>query len=166
MGDTGSQFLGALLAYIGIKYYWNLPNLANIQSIELQFMFPALGFLIPILDTSIVTVARLRRGQSPFVGGRDHLTHHLSYLGIPDKLIPLVLGIASIVSALLVLSLLVYIPQGITGLLYISAGYVLAVSATFITLYQVGLKRKKLREQNSLNVHTDQQKKQKVAVTA
>jgi UDP-GlcNAc:undecaprenyl-phosphate GlcNAc-1-phosphate transferase len=33
----------------------------------------------------------LLRGQSPFIGGRDHTTHHLSYLGLSDRGVALVL---------------------------------------------------------------------------
>jgi hypothetical protein len=44
-----------------------------------------LVFIVPIIDTTTVTINRLLKGKSPFVGGRDHTTHHLSYLGLSDK---------------------------------------------------------------------------------
>ena len=36
-----------------------------------------------------MTINRLLKGQSPFVGGRDHTTHHLSYLGLSDRQVAL-----------------------------------------------------------------------------
>ncbi len=40
---------------------------------------------MPVMDTLTVFIHRLRRGQSPFVGGKDHTTHHLAYLGLSDR---------------------------------------------------------------------------------
>lgn len=85
MGDTGSQFLGIILAVIGIRYFWN-STLMNGKSSEWQQIFVLLiAFLLPIVDTSIVFIKRIGRGQSPFVGGKDHTTHNLSYLGLSDS---------------------------------------------------------------------------------
>lgn len=90
MGDTGSQFLGAFLAVVGIDYCWNsytlLPNLSsNINPILMGFLTIALVFILPITDTITVSINRISRGQSPFVGGKDHTTHHLFFRGITEK---------------------------------------------------------------------------------
>jgi UDP-GlcNAc:undecaprenyl-phosphate GlcNAc-1-phosphate transferase len=37
---------------------------------------------VPVLDTTLVTVTRIRRGVSPFQGGRDHSSHRLVRLGL------------------------------------------------------------------------------------
>ncbi len=84
MGDTGSQFLGALLAAIGIYFFWNGYKFSDSSFIP-KAITPILAFLPSIIDTTCVTINRLSRGQSPFVGGRDHTTHHLSYLGLKDR---------------------------------------------------------------------------------
>lgn len=91
MGDNGSQFLGALLAIIGIQVFWNgsqMPEHSNLYPFLLAFM----AFIVPISDTTSVTINRLMRGQSPFIGGRDHTTHHLSYFGLTERKIALFLG--------------------------------------------------------------------------
>ena len=92
MGDTGSQFLGALLAGLSIMLLWNHrdPMLHGIQF--RQFVLPSLAFVMPLMDTLTVTFHRIRRGQSPFVGGRDHTTHHLAYLGLTDRQVLYALG--------------------------------------------------------------------------
>jgi len=89
MGDTGSQFLGVFLAAIGILYLWNYDAEPNLRNQTKQFIVALLVFIVPIIDTTTVTINRLLKGQSPFVGGKDHTTHHLSYLGLSDRQVAL-----------------------------------------------------------------------------
>jgi UDP-GlcNAc:undecaprenyl-phosphate/decaprenyl-phosphate GlcNAc-1-phosphate transferase len=104
MGDTGSQFLGAFLAAIGIIYLWNGSDFYGTQMPSKQILSVALVFLIPLVDTTTVVIKRLSRGKSPFIGGKDHTTHHLSYLGFSDKSVALLyFGIALISSGLMIL---------------------------------------------------------------
>ncbi len=85
MGDSGSQFLGAFLAWLSIKYFWGFRS-QHIEGVQLkQFLVPILVFTIPLVDTSTVIFHRLRRGLSPFIGGKDHLAHHLVYAGFSEK---------------------------------------------------------------------------------
>ena len=84
MGDSGSQFLGILLAHISIVYLWgNRSSNGGYFQVE-QFFLPMIFFTVPIYDTMTVFIHRLLKGNSPFVGGRDHLSHHLVYLGFKD----------------------------------------------------------------------------------
>lgn len=85
MGDTGSQFLGAFLAWVSIQYFWTFRDSLEGGFQVRQFLIPALAFIVPLIDTTTVTFRRLARKVSPFIGGRDHTTHHLAYLGISDK---------------------------------------------------------------------------------
>ncbi len=76
MGDTGSLFLGFILAALGIKLRFptNIP--------QVTWMVPVLVLGVPILDTSLVIISRLRRGQNPFTTpGKDHLSHRLVRMG-------------------------------------------------------------------------------------
>jgi len=56
----------------------------------MQFLIVFLAFLVLITDTTTVTINRLLRKKSPFIGGKDHTTHHLYYLGLPTDIIALV----------------------------------------------------------------------------
>ena len=90
MGDTGSQLLGSFLAVLGIDYCWNSYELvdqsnATINPILTGFLSIALVFILPISDTITVSINRLKNGQSPFIGGKDHTTHHLFFRGITEK---------------------------------------------------------------------------------
>jgi UDP-GlcNAc:undecaprenyl-phosphate GlcNAc-1-phosphate transferase len=145
MGDTGSQFLGMLLAFVGIKYFWNQPGMNGELVLERQFLAPVLAFLMPILDTTFVSVARLSRGQSPFVGGRDHTTHHLSYLGIPDKFVPLITGAVSITGGVLMLSSM-FIEKWTLSYTIMYAGFIVAMFAIFFVLYRIGGRLRRLRD--------------------
>jgi len=75
MGDAGSLFLGFLLAAVGIKL--RFPS--NTDSIT--WMIPLLVLAVPIFDTTLVFVSRLRRGKNPLTTpGKDHISHRLAFL--------------------------------------------------------------------------------------
>lgn len=75
MGDTGSLFLGFLLAAVAIKL--RFPSNSN----TVTWMIPVMVLGVPILDTTLVFISRLRRGKNPLTTpGKDHLSHRLAYL--------------------------------------------------------------------------------------
>lgn len=76
MGDSGSLFLGFLLAVLGIKI--RIP----LNDIQITWMVPVIVLGLPIFDTALVFVSRTRRGVSFFRGGVDHTTHRLARLGM------------------------------------------------------------------------------------
>jgi len=76
MGDAGALFLGFMLAYLGMKLRFDAPT-------STTFLVPILVMGVPIFDTTLVTVTRLHRGVSPFVGGRDHMSHRIVRAGLP-----------------------------------------------------------------------------------
>lgn len=111
MGDTGSQFLGVLLAAIGVNCFWNGMAFTSEATAVMKVLAVAIIFALPIIDTTTVSIKRIARGQSPFVGGRDHTTHHLSYLGLTDRQIALLFSFISLVSVALTVVLTHYIGQ-------------------------------------------------------
>jgi len=97
MGDTGSQFLGVFLAAIGIYFFWN--DFSNTSDgLFASVMLPLLMFLPSIVDTTIVVINRLSKKQSPFIGGKDHTAHHLSYMGLKDDKVAIVFLLFSLFS--------------------------------------------------------------------
>jgi UDP-GlcNAc:undecaprenyl-phosphate GlcNAc-1-phosphate transferase len=80
MGDTGSLFIGFVLAALGLK----LRFLGNTYVVT--WMVPVVVLLVPIFDTSLVVVSRLRRGLNPLTTpGKDHLSHRLVALGFSRR---------------------------------------------------------------------------------
>ena len=98
MGDTGSQFLGVFLAAMGVMYFWNDNYIISEFSPARQFSLAVMGFILPILDTTVVVFNRLLNGKSPFVGGKDHTTHSLAFLGLSDGKVAIVFLVLSITS--------------------------------------------------------------------
>jgi len=86
MGDSGALFLGFVLAAIGIKV--DFPLNAPIVT----WMIPILVLAVPIFDTTLVTISRLKRGLNPLTTpGVDHTSHRLTYAGLTRREAVLVL---------------------------------------------------------------------------
>ncbi len=111
MGDTGSMFIGLVVAFLGIIYFWNIPASPDNVSHIRKMVIPMIVFIVPIMDTTFVTFARLARGSSPFVGGKDHLTHQMVRIGVPEQMVPVTLGLVSVVSGLLAFFAYTLIPE-------------------------------------------------------
>ncbi|MFM2375519.1 MAG: putative undecaprenyl-phosphate N-acetylglucosaminyl 1-phosphate transferase [Bacteroidota bacterium] len=152
MGDTGSQFLGALLAVVGIKFFWNFEVGGRALDWHTRAIVPVMIFLVPIMDTTFVTIARTMRGQSPFVGGKDHLTHHMTYLGISDSLVPYVLSLVSIASGLLAVLGLRYLPTWPVVQTSIFVSYIIVIFVIFYLLYRLGERSSKVNQQFAQNL--------------
>ncbi len=76
MGDAGSMFLGFMLAAVGIKLRFPV----GVQIVT--WMVPVLILGLPLFDTALVIVSRLRRGLNPLTTpGKDHVSHRLVALG-------------------------------------------------------------------------------------
>jgi len=94
MGDSGSLFLGFTLALLAIARHPQASNVFAVMGV------PTLLFLLPILDTTLVTFTRLLRGQSPAQGGRDHTSHRLIAFGLSERQAVLTLYGVALVSGL------------------------------------------------------------------
>jgi len=80
MGDSGSMPLGfALAAATLLGTHREAGNLAIVMA------GPMLALAVPILDTTFVSVLRKWHGRSISTGGRDHLSHRLVALGLPER---------------------------------------------------------------------------------
>jgi len=85
MGDAGALFLGVLIATLTVRFE------PKTESTLGSFATPLLLLAIPILDTTVAVLSRLRRKISPFQGGRDHLSHRLVRAGFSRKLSAIIL---------------------------------------------------------------------------
>jgi UDP-GlcNAc:undecaprenyl-phosphate GlcNAc-1-phosphate transferase len=130
MGDTGSQFLGLFLGTMGIDNCWNIALPAEVSHFTfINFVLVILVFLLPLTDTTTVVINRIKAGTSPFVGGKDHTTHHLFFKGITEKRIAILYFLISVISICLAYNLIFNFSS---ILLYCSVFYILLV---FVTLY-------------------------------
>ena len=79
MGDAGALFLGILIATLTIRLQ------PNTEVMWTSLATPVLLLAIPILDTSVAVLSRIKRGISPLQGGHDHLSHRLVRGGMSRK---------------------------------------------------------------------------------
>ena len=79
MGDTGSLFLGFMLAALGIKL--RFPANSDV----ITWMVPVIVLGVPIFDTSLVVLSRIRRGLHPVTPGKDHTSHRLVRIGFTQR---------------------------------------------------------------------------------
>jgi UDP-GlcNAc:undecaprenyl-phosphate GlcNAc-1-phosphate transferase len=123
MGDAGALFLGFLLAVMGIQL--RFPDNVNIVT----WMVPVLILGLPIFDTSLVVVSRMRRRVNPFTtAGKDHVSHRLVGMGFTQR------------EAVLILYLITGV-YGMVGLFVTSSGqleaYVLGLVTLACSLYAI-----------------------------
>ena len=80
MGDCGSLVIGFSISLLALYFPETGPStyLATIA-------VPILVLLVPILDTSLVTVIRLLSGRKASTGGRDHTSHRLVLIGFSER---------------------------------------------------------------------------------
>jgi|GEM_PF-343628 len=96
MGDSGSMFIGYLLAYQGISF---LSLNADITSV---YIFPNAPILLlatlsfPLLDTLRVFVIRVGERRSPFSADNNHIHHRLLKRGLSHKQTTIILAIINI----------------------------------------------------------------------
>jgi len=113
LGDSGSQTIGFLLASFGIMYN---PLYRNPES---SWIVPIMLLGIPIFDTTLVVLSRLRRGQAVGSGRRDHTYHRFIALGISPKYAVLIVHLAALlISCLAFLTL--YLPPQIALIFFFS----------------------------------------------
>ena len=78
MGDTGSTFLGFILAVVSIQ------GLFKFYAI-ISFAVPFLMLGLPIFDTCFAILRRVSHGQSPMQPDRGHIHHRLIDMGFSQK---------------------------------------------------------------------------------
>jgi UDP-GlcNAc:undecaprenyl-phosphate/decaprenyl-phosphate GlcNAc-1-phosphate transferase len=122
LGDSGSQVLGFSLAALGLASTWSVAG-ATFATV----LVPIVVLGIPIVDTGLVTVMRLRDGRPIYRGGRDHTSHRLVYRGLSERR---AVAVLAAIAALLGATSLAY------GLVQMTELTVLGVLLTFALLVQ------------------------------
>ena len=139
MGDSGSMIIGFTLASLALSASWTVAG-TTVATI----LLPLLVLAIPILDTTLVTIARLVERRPVTQGGRDHTSHRLVYYGLSETKAVLLLAIVA--SAI-----------GATALAYnvLDNGRLTAIGVlvTFVLLVQFGSFLSDLEERSRRGIH-------------
>lgn len=100
MGDAGSLFLGYTLATLALH-----QSYGRSRSLVATIAGPVLLLLIPIFDTTFVSITRTLRGRSISQGGRDHTSHRLVLLGLSERAAVMTLWGLTLLSGLIAILL-------------------------------------------------------------
>jgi len=131
MGDSGSQFIGFWMAAI---------TLTGISTSAKNYfgslLFPLIVMVVPICDTTLVTLTRRVRHQPISVGGTDHLSHRLVAYGFSERGAVLALWGLSFLGGLVALLTAVYgVSHFITTVALLSVS--VAVLGAYLTRYEL-----------------------------
>ena len=94
MGDTGSTFLGYMLATLSIQGLFKVYAL-------ISFAVPFLILGLPIFDTAFAILRRVLSGRSPLSPDRGHVHHRLIDMGFNQKQAVAILYVISVVLGLI-----------------------------------------------------------------
>lgn len=118
MGDTGSTFLGYILATLSIQGLFKLYAI-------ISFAVPFLILGLPIFDICFAILRRLAKGQNPMKADRGHIHHRLIDMGFNQKQ---TVAIAYMMTAILGLAAVVLTSSGALRALFL-IGAVIVVGA-------------------------------------
>ena len=131
MGDTGSMFLGFMLAGISVT-----GAVKSVATIALVVPIFALG--LPILDTTFAIVRRLRGGVPIFKPDKGHLHHRLLSVGFTQRQAVLLMYV---ISALF----------GLSAIALTAVSYQIAVLILFVVVAAIFYGAKKLSIARPIN---------------
>jgi UDP-GlcNAc:undecaprenyl-phosphate GlcNAc-1-phosphate transferase len=102
MGDSGALLLGFSLAAVTLGPDHQISGRSDALSIVAA---PVLVLLIPIFDTTLVTLSRWFTGRRASQGGRDHSSHRLVAIGLSERRAVMVLWLLAAAGGVLGIAL-------------------------------------------------------------
>jgi UDP-GlcNAc:undecaprenyl-phosphate GlcNAc-1-phosphate transferase len=125
MGDTGSLFLGFLIAALAVKGLQKSDG-------NIALLVPIIILAVPIGDTSLAFFRRLYRGHHPFSPDKDHLHHRLLFLGLSHRQAVHIIYLFSFLFGLA--AILMATETGLYGALIVLIIFLIAI----LSLYRLG----------------------------
>jgi UDP-GlcNAc:undecaprenyl-phosphate/decaprenyl-phosphate GlcNAc-1-phosphate transferase len=131
MGDSGSQFIGFGLAAVTLSgLHFSTKNQFG------SLLFPLMLMVVPICDTTLVTLTRRIRRRPISIGGTDHLSHRLVAYGFSERGAVLTLWTLSFLGGLVALLTAIYgVSHFITTVTLLSVS--IAVLGAYLTRYEL-----------------------------
>lgn len=103
MGDSGSHFLGYMLAVCGALVTYYKPG---VTSTSFTILIPVFILAIPLFDTVAVTVIRLWKGTPIYLGDHNHISHRFFRMGMSRRRAVFMVHLLALIIGLGVLPLL------------------------------------------------------------
>lgn len=134
MGDTGSTFLGFVLACVSIQGLFKIYTL-------ISFVVPFLLFGLPIFDTCFAFIRRIAHGQSPMHADRSHVHHRLIDMGFSQKQ---AVAVLYVITAILGLSAVVLTTSGAVKAMLLLFAFC-AAGAVALSIYSTSHRQRRGR---------------------
>lgn len=129
MGDTGSQCIGLILAFLAVRLSMREPLMAN--NIDGSIITAFSMLIVPAFDVVRVVIHRLRDGKNPFEPDKSHVHHKLLALGMSHKV--------AMVSILL--SAMFFVVMNLALLDYVNINIILVIDVVIWTVSHILLSR-------------------------
>jgi UDP-GlcNAc:undecaprenyl-phosphate GlcNAc-1-phosphate transferase len=126
LGDAGSLMLGFALAGAGTLLIHDAEIHPGPHATAAALAIPLAAF-VQFGDVAMVSVTRMRRGVSPFMGGTDHTSHRLVRAGLQPWEMLTVVGLASGVCGSLAVVLSWFAPDPVIEIVIVAAAGVLVL---------------------------------------
>jgi UDP-GlcNAc:undecaprenyl-phosphate GlcNAc-1-phosphate transferase len=84
MGDSGSLLIGFVLGVLTVRTTYLRPG-QNFAAGWYSIFAPVIVLALPLYDLIVVSIIRLARGKSPFVGDTNHFSHRLVARGMSRR---------------------------------------------------------------------------------
>ncbi|MBR6422727.1 undecaprenyl/decaprenyl-phosphate alpha-N-acetylglucosaminyl 1-phosphate transferase [bacterium] len=147
MGDSGSMFIGYILAVLSLRSQSKAHAVVSI-------MVPIIAMGLPILDTTLAFLRRIMRHQSIFAADKQHIHHFLLSLGFNQRKTVLILYSISIVFT--ILSMVLIFNKNIdTFLIVLVFAIIIFVIITKLGYIEMIYSRFRVKKENSLEKHIE-----------
>lgn len=125
MGDSGSHFLGFMLAVIGALTMFYNPAASPTAA---PILIPVLVLAVLIFDTFAVVIIRLRNGDPIYYGDHNHISHRFQQMGLSRPVAVCLVHLLTLIIGLGALTLLWLDRIGVVLVFIQSAAVLLLVS--------------------------------------
>jgi UDP-GlcNAc:undecaprenyl-phosphate GlcNAc-1-phosphate transferase len=115
MGDSGSLVIGFLLGVLTVRTTF-LPVGVNWGAGWYAVFAPVIVLAVPLYDLIVVSLIRIARGKSPFVGDTNHFSHRLVARGMSRRTAVLCLYLLTAATSIAAI-LLPYAPSTFAAML-------------------------------------------------
>ncbi len=147
MGDSGSMFIGYILAILSLKSQSKAHAVVSI-------MVPIIAMGLPILDTTLAFLRRILRHQSIFAADKQHIHHFLLSLGFNQRKTVLILYAISILFT--ILSMIMIFNKNVdTFLIVLVFAIIVFVMITKLGYVEMIYGKFRVKKENSLEKHLE-----------
>ena len=147
MGDSGSMFIGYILAVLSLRSQSKAHAVVSI-------LVPIIAMGVPILDTTLAFMRRMLRHQSIFAADKQHIHHFLLSLGFNQRKTVLILYAISVLFT--ILSMVMIFNKNIdTFLIVIIFAIIVFVIIKKLGYVEMIYGKFRVKKENSLEKHLE-----------